>query len=155
MESSSLVKAMRQMRAYTFAQLDGLSNEQLLEIPKGLNNNILWNVGHILFDQCHKLYDPCGLAMPVPEAYESWFASGTSPRNWVETPDPGEVVEKFGSVNEIVIADYEKGVFTGFRPYRLEDETPVDTIEESIVLDLAHGGMHYGVIVTMKALLSF
>ena len=155
MESSSLVKAMRENRSYAMAQLVGLSNEQYLEILSGLNNNILWNVGHILFDQCYKLYHPCGLALPVPEAYESWFASGSSPRDWAEGPDVGEVVEKFGSVNEIVIADYEKGVFTGFHPYRLEDETPVDTIEESIVLDLAHGGMHYGVIVTMKAVLSF
>ena len=153
MDPRSLVKAMRENRSYAMAPLAGLSNERFLEILPGLNNNILWNVGHILFDQCYKLYHMCGLAMPVPKAYEAWFESGSSPRDWAETPNVGEVVEKFWSVNEIAIADYEKGAFTGFQSYRLEDGTPVDTIEESIVLDLAHGGMHYGVIVTIKALL--
>ena len=31
--------------------IDGLNNEQMNEIPKGLSNNMIWNVAHLLVTQ--------------------------------------------------------------------------------------------------------
>ena len=43
--------AITQTRANAIAAIEGLSNEQLNEIPEGFSNNIAWNLGHILVTQ--------------------------------------------------------------------------------------------------------
>ena len=152
MASDSLIKAIHEMRAFTLTSIKGVTEPQFLTIPDSFNNHILWNIGHTLFDQCYELYHSSGVSLPVPEAYADRFRSGSSPREWAAQPDCSEVLEHFQALNDTIVSDYEQGAFSGFQPYELDDDTPVDTIEESILFDLMHQAMHAGSVLALRKL---
>ena len=88
MGDPTLWKNFRAVRAYAHSVVDGLSKEQILKVPEGARNNILWNLGHIIFDGCDMIYRPAGLALPLPEELEPLFAAGSSPADWAAPPVP-------------------------------------------------------------------
>ena len=86
MKYRALLDQMKEIRGYLLGSTKGLSHEQLVVVPEGFSNNILWNVGHAITDNCSMLYPPAGHEFPLPNNYLDWFAPGTSPADWVETP---------------------------------------------------------------------
>ncbi len=58
--------------------------------------------------------------------------------------------KRFATLNETIIRDYTTGVFGGFKPYELDDGTPVDSIEETMLFDLTYQGIHSGTISSLR-----
>lgn len=48
MSVDSLLRNTQAARTYMQQKVDDLSEAQLLEVPEGAGNNVLWNVGHIV-----------------------------------------------------------------------------------------------------------
>jgi len=67
-------------------------------MPKGFNNTIRWNFGHIAFIQEKLVFGLLGEEMNIPKDYEGFFGSGTKPVEWKEAPpsftEIAEVLEK-------------------------------------------------------------
>ena len=154
MADLNIIKVRRQIRQDVLRAIEGLTSDQMTAIPGGASNNILWNIGHVLYDQYNVLYRVCGLPDPLPQNYQGWFDCGTSPRNWTKLPDVRKVTDRFRTFIETVVADYEGGRFSPFNPYQLDDGTPVDTIQEAILFDALHEASHYGVIITLRRLVA-
>ena len=54
----------------------------LTVIPDGFSNNIYWQAGHILTVQDSLIYRRCGLDMHLDQSYLTYFAKGTSPKDF-------------------------------------------------------------------------
>lgn len=149
-----LFKNYRAMRHWSWSSMQGLSDEQMRTVPPGAVNSILWNLGHIITDECNMIYDPSGLSSPLPENYPSLFGSGTSPGDWSTPPPIDEVRRNAAALADTVFEDYQLGRFEGFKPYSLSEGYPVDSVEEAIAYCTIHEATHIGINITLKRLVA-
>ncbi len=150
------MEAARQLELFGFyrglgaSQIDGMDEAQLLAVPDGLSNNILWNLGHVLFYESVFLYAQSGAPVPVPESYGDLFKAGTSPSDWDAAPDVGEVVERYKTQLDQTKSDFEAGKFAGFKPMNIRDRLTLATFEEALAFHCFHEGVHLGRIGALK-----
>ena len=141
------------IRELTLGHMEGLTENQLLTVPEGFNNNVLWNVGHVLYYLCAFTYGHSGLALPLPDEYVEWFKHGTTPSEWMTTPNSGEVAERARTIIPEIKADRAAGKFDAFEPFELAAGSSLDTLTEALVFHCAHEGMHVGHIAILKKFL--
>ncbi|MBN6886375.1 DinB family protein [Cytobacillus horneckiae] len=139
-----------QLEAYRsdiLSVLENVTGEEAEVIPKGFNNNIRWNMGHIFLDQYLWIEALTKEKGDVSEQFNSWFGFGTSPGNFnIETPSfeqlktllklqPTNIKEKYGSRLEEIFPPTEMGM---------------QTIEQVLIRTIFHEGMHLQAIVDIK-----
>jgi hypothetical protein len=129
-----------------------LSDEQLLFIPKGFNNNIIWNMGHIISSGQKLTYGLAGLPLGLPESIPVIFAKGTDPKGWTEKPDIKTIKELLLSTPEKLEKDYKNGIFKDFKEYQTSYGYLIRNIEEAISFNNVHESLHFGVIMSLKKL---
>lgn len=66
---------------------ENLTVEQLNTIPSGFNNNIVWNLGHILVVTDEILYKNTPFPIPTHDFDTSGFKKGTRPDNVINEKD--------------------------------------------------------------------
>lgn len=134
-------------------ELEGLSHEELLTIPDGRDDNILWNVGHLLCSLSRLTYVFSGYPLPIPEHYLKLFGKGTDAVSWIETPDPDEVLALFLGMPDRIEADYRAGKFTEYKPLALGGGHTVESVEEAVAFHCFHEGLHIGMVISLKRML--
>ncbi|MFP3918079.1 DinB family protein [Lysinibacillus telephonicus] len=127
--------------------LENITEEQSEIVPKGFNNNIRWNMGHILLDQYLWIEALTKEKSEVPEQFNYWFGFGTSPANFnADTPSFHELKELLKIQPAKIREAYSN---------RLEEEFPtvemgMYTIEQVLIRTIFHEGMHLQAILDIK-----
>ena len=152
MKYRALLDQMKDLRGYLLASVKGLSEEQLVRVPEGFNNNILWNVGHSITDNCTMLYPPTGHEFPLPEQYLQWFEPGKSPADWTETPPVSEILEAGATTRDKLVEDCTAGKMENYEPLPLDDGVVLDNIAYAIAHCNTHEAIHLGVIISLRKL---
>ncbi len=147
------IQLLKLIRNFVIKQLEGLDEKALLHIPKGFGNNILWNAGHILASQQVLHYGLGNQEINIPKKYMALYRKGSSPKDWSKTPDVEELKALLASTPQILEADYEKSIFSDFNSYTTSNGISLNNIEESIVFNNFHEGLHLGVLSSIKKLL--
>ena len=128
-----------------------LSEDQLLNVPEGFGNNILWNLGHLVVSQQQLTYGLCGLPVNVDREMLGRFRKGTSPRDWQGRVDVEQVRALALSLAAETKADFDRGVFekshgeTRF-PYRTSLGGDLDSVADAVHFNNLHEGLHFGII---------
>ncbi len=141
-----------QIRTRLARSLEECSTEELLWVPTGLRNNILWNAGHLLVSQQGLHYWPAGAELHVSSELVHQFRKGSSPSDWTETPDVDLVLRLLTEVPERLPEDYASGRLSTYQGYTTSTGFQMDSIEAAITFNLFHEGLHTGVIQTYQAL---
>jgi len=123
---------------------ESLSEEQLFQIPKGFQNNIAWNLGHIAVTQQVLCYKLSGLELVIDEGYLPSFSQGTSPADWAAPPDMGRVLPLLTELAERFVEDHRAGRFRSFTPYVTLAKVELRTLQEAVQFNQMHEGMHLG-----------
>jgi hypothetical protein len=152
MRYRALLDQTKAIRGYLLRSTKGLSEEQLLRVPDGFKNNILWNLGHAITDNCSMLYPPTGKEIPVPESYLGWFAPETSPADWTTTPNHEEILITGQSVLDKLVDDCVSDRMEEYEPLRLGDNAVLDNIAQAIAHCNIHEGIHLGIIMSLRKL---
>lgn len=134
--------------------VDSLSLEQMLAVPAGYRNNILWNLGHVVVTQQRLHNRLAGLEIYVSPEIEGAFRTGTSPADWSETPDLARVRELLDELPNRLRDDYEAGRFSNFREYTTATGIKLRTIEDAIAFNHFHEGVHLGIMKALRVLVS-
>ncbi len=145
MSAESVLKTLQACRGFFQKAVNDLSEEQLLEVPDGSNNNVLWNMGHIVYSNCGMTYRRCGLDMPIPEAYIDLFKAGSSPSDWADAPPVKEVVDHFNTGTAKICEDYRAGVFKDFEAFELMPGYKIESIEDVLAFNIFHESVHIGI----------
>ncbi len=145
----SLIKSielLKKERILILSVIDKLSDEQLLKIPNGYKNNILWNFGHILITQQSLHYFLSRLEMYITKEMMQTFRTGTSPSDWQTKPDIIEIKELFLELPDKVAEDYRKGIFKDYRRIKSSIGVTIENFEEAVAFNHFHEGAHTGII---------
>ncbi|MCG7218148.1 DinB family protein [Paenibacillus mucilaginosus] len=147
-----LFKQLRFVRDSTIKQVKEISEEEARTVPRGFNNNILWNLGHILLVHEKFSFALANEKMELPKHFAEVFAPGTMPEHW-GTQVPG--------LNEILLLLSMQIERTGQTlEHRLEEklEEPFVTsaglellaVKECLSFCIYHEGMHFAAIKAIK-----
>jgi uncharacterized damage-inducible protein DinB len=148
----TIIRHMETVRGITEQTIKKIPEEISDIIPKGFNNNIRWNLGHIAFVQEKLVFGLLGEEMSIPKDYEQFFSAGTKPAEWEGTPP---------SLAEIamILTEQKKRIKDFIIQGRLHEKLPTPftnrggitfyTVGETLLFSFYHEALH---IETIKRL---
>ena len=139
-------------RTFLLTLIEDLSTEQLNQIPEGFNNNIIWNLAHLVAVQQAICYKRSGLQPIVQDKYVTPYLPGTKPEGFMDTSEV-EIIKTLmlSSLNEFE-SDYKKSFFTTYTPVVTRYGVALDNIDDAINFLLFHEGFHIGTVLALKKL---
>jgi hypothetical protein len=140
----------RQPRQFLIAMTENLSLEQLNKVPAGFNNNIIWNIGHLVAAQQSICYLRGGHPVIINDDYFNTYKSGSKPERWITQEEVEETRQLLVSTLSQLEADYANGMFSSYTPWVTRYGVPINTIDDAIAFLPFHEGLHMGYIMALK-----
>ena len=140
---------LQQTRVNILAQIDGLSDEQLNLIPSGFNNNIIWNVGHIVITQELLFYKLSGLGCNISDELLGKYRKGSKPEGDVDSAEIAQIKTLLISSPIKAKADFDKGIFKTYHSYTTSYKVTLGCIEDAVYFNNIHEGLHLGYVMAM------
>lgn len=148
------INVLQSGRRYLKDQIDGLTETQLCQIPAGYNNNVLWHIGHLVATQQLLHYRRASVPLHIDDAFVDQFKNGTSPRDWLNNPDIDQVLALLLSLPDKLAQDYTNHRFgPSYDGFTTRSGFSLNSIDEAIVFNNFHEGIHTGYVMAMKKLL--
>lgn len=129
-----------------------LSVEQLNKIPEGYNNNIIWNVAHVVVTQQLLIYKLSGVLPKLEDPFIDRFKKGTEPSGKIDNEEIEEINTLLVKTVDWLEEDYAKGVFKTFNEYSTSYGYALNSTNDAILFNNVHEGLHFGYIMAMKKL---
>ena len=139
-----------QNRKNLLAILESTPKYDLLKIPEGFNNNIWWNIAHVVVTQQILVYKFSGVPMKVSDELVSKFMKGTTPDGTATDDEIQQIKEILVSTIESTAKDYEAGLFKGFKPYTTSTKVTLNNVQDAISFNNFHEGIHLGSIFALR-----
>ena len=130
--------------------LQEFSLEQLNKIPEGFNNNIFWNIAHVVVTQQLLIYNMSGLKMPVDEELVNKYRKDTKVENDVTQVKVDELIKLLHNSLDQLIQDYKNNLFKSYNEYTVSTNSTLTNVEDAIQFNNFHEGIHLGYILAMK-----
>lgn len=132
--------------------IDTLSLDQLNTVPAGFNNNIMWNLGHMVAAQQGVCYKRAGLPLRIDEAFFDTFKPGTKPERIYTADDLATIKELFTSTISQLAADLQTNMFSNYPTWTTRYGADLHNIAEAVAFLPFHEGLHIGAIVALGKL---
>ena len=130
--------------------LDNHSLEQLNKVPEGLNNNLIWNIAHIIVIQQRLAYKASGLPLNISKEMEDKYNMGSRPLTDVTEEEVEEIRSLlFETINQTK-ADYNNGVFKNYYEFTNGLGFTIRNIEDALSFNNYHEATHLGIMMTIK-----
>ena len=143
---------LKQTRANILKLVNSLSEEQMNTIPQGFNNNLAWNLGHVVVTQQLLCYRLANLECGVSDELIQRFRKGSRPEAKISAQEIDDFKAKMLSLIDQTIADYQAGKFQAYKEYPTSFGVKLDNIEAAIQFNNVHEAMHLGTMMAMKKL---
>jgi hypothetical protein len=139
-------------RQYIFKNIETLSIEQLNKIPDDFKNNIIWNMAHLVVTQQLLCYKLSGLKCAISDEMVEKYQNGTAPLLAVSQEEFESISAQFLSLPEKLEQDFNTGIFKNYNEYTLSTQITLNSIEDGIVFNTYHEGIHLGIILQLLKL---
>ena len=140
----------KQPRKFILNQVEGLTAEQLNHIPTGFNNNLIWNLAHLISGQQGICYTRAGLPHVVEDKYYTPFRPDTKPERFIDTEEIAHIKELFLSSIDRLEADMQANIFTNYPAWLSRYGTTINSFNEAMEFLPFHEGLHCGYIMALK-----
>lgn len=138
------------IRPFFKTYIENNSLEDLNKIPVGFNNNIIWNIGHIVVTGQLLAYKLSGLPIMISDELVNKYKKDSKPNGDVSQEEVDEIKSLLFSTIEKLEADYNKGVFKEYNTYTVSTTgNTLTNIDEAIQFILFHEGMHLGYVLAL------
>ena len=151
-ELSAALAIFRQTRANLVKIGDSLSQEQLLAIPAGCNNNILWNLAHLPVTTCLLTRGLAGLDLGLDETFVNQNRKGSSPADWTTPPEWATVRELLQATVDWVSDDFAHQRHGDFTTYPTSFGFELGSPMQALLFNNTHDALHFGIIMAYRHL---
>jgi hypothetical protein len=124
--------------------------EQLNKVPEGFNNNLIWNVGHIIVAQQVLVYKLSVLPMLISHEMVEKYKNGSRPEQEVTQEEFDEIKNLLLDTINKTSADYSNGIFREYNEYTTSIGFNLKNTEEAIVYNNFHEGLHIGIMMSIR-----
>jgi hypothetical protein len=148
------IEIIRQPRLRLIEITGALSIEQLNKVQAGFNNNIIWNIGHMIAAQQGICYRRAGLSLKVNDAFFETYKPETKPERFIDDAELSEIKGLLVSTLDELEADYNANLFDNYTPFVTRYGVNIAGIDDAISFLPFHEGLHLGCILALKRLVS-
>lgn len=131
-----------------------LSVEQLNDIPTGFNNNIIWNLAHLIAAQQGVCYLRSGAAIIVEEKYYTDYKPGTKPEKFIGAEEVQKIKNLMLSTLDRIATDHVANVFNNYKAWTTRYGGELASVDDAIMFLLYHEGLHTGVVMALRKLVT-
>lgn len=124
--------------------------EELNKVPKGFNNNIIWNIAHTVVTQQLLVYKLSGLPMVVSDEMVEDFKKGTKTERDLSQSEVDTIKGLLFSTIEKTKEDYDNKIFETYNQYTVTTKSTLSNVEEAIDFNNFHEGIHLGYILALR-----
>jgi hypothetical protein len=142
----------RKTRTFFLGLVKDLSVDQLNTVPAGFNNNIIWNLGHLIAAQEGICYVRAGMQPRVEEEFFNSYKSGTKPEGKPDEKQINKIKELLFSSLDFLEQDYKKGLWKNYPAWTTRYGVEIKSIEDALNFLSFHEGLHTGYILSIKKL---
>lgn len=130
--------------------IENTSVEELNKVPAGFNNNIIWNIGHLVVTEQLLAYKLSGLEIKISETLVSKYRKDSKPDGDVSEEEIAEIQGLLLKSLAGTENDYINGVFKNYNAYTVSTTgNTLNNIDEALQFILVHEGIHYGYILAL------
>jgi len=147
------IEIIRKTRSFLLESLKDLTTEQYNKIPEGFNNNIIWNLGHMIAAQQGVCYIRAGLTPRVEEDIINSFKSSTKPEKTLNETEIENIKTLLFSTLDQLEKDYNNNIFDGYTAWSTRYGVELANIDDAINFLPFHEGLHSGCIGALKRLI--
>lgn len=130
--------------------LEKYSLDQLNQIPKGMGNNIIWNIGHVIAAQQGLVYRLSGNEMLVSKEFIEKYKNGSYPTGNTTLEEIEEIKQLLISTLNQTITDFNNNKFNSYHEYQTQTGFTLKNIEDAINFNNYHEGLHLGFMMKIK-----
>jgi hypothetical protein len=148
---TDILESINNLRRNVLAITENITVAQLNNIPSGFNNNIIWNLGHILVVSDELLYKNSPFSIPSYDFDISAFKKGSRPDNVINEKD----IASIRSALSDTVPRFRKLL----NAYAIETQNNESALleklnnDKSILFTLFHEDMHISTILHQLKLL--
>lgn len=124
--------------------------DQLNKIPEGFNNNIIWNVGHVIVVQQMLTYNLSGLSMMISNEMVEKYKKGTKPEHIVQQSELDKIQTLLIETIDKTEADFIAKTFKDFHDYPTSTGFVIKSAAEAMEFNYFHEGLHIGIMMSMR-----
>lgn len=149
----ALLKTWETSRNNYLRFIEPFTLEQLNKVPQGFNNNIIWNVGHIIVAQQSLVYRLSGHPMQVSDEMLNLYKPGTKPERDVTQTEADELKQLLIKLCEQTRKDMERNIFTSFTGRMTATGFDLTTLDDALEFNNYHEGLHLGIMMSIRKFL--
>ncbi|MDW3208397.1 MAG: DinB family protein [Reichenbachiella sp.] len=146
----TVFKAWKTSRSLTANYFEKYNLEQLNHVPEGFNNNLIWNLGHIIVAQQGLIYKGSGLKTYISAELTARYQPGTKPDGKTSQEEVNELKELLGSLIENTEEDFEKGIFQTYKERTTGTGFHLSSIEDAFEFNNYHEALHLGAMMAIR-----
>ncbi len=144
----------RKARLVLTNTINELTIEQLNQIPKGFNNNIIWNMAHLIATQQIVCYRRAGVEPILDADFINAYAPGSRPEKFVSAEDVALISELFFSTLGRFEQDLQTGLFNNYTAWTTRAGVDINNINDVLAFLPYHEGIHVGYIQAQRRVLA-
>ncbi|GIP39835.1 hypothetical protein J31TS4_31150 [Paenibacillus sp. J31TS4] len=141
MDDQLIFQQLKLNRSRTLEAAASVTEEEADRIPNGFNNNIRWQLGHILTTQERMAFRFIGEPLGLPEELTGLFVNGTKPADWTSAPPDLATLRRLLEEQPERIRERLQGRLQTPLTLPFKDFT---ALEEALVFSIGHEAMHAG-----------
>ena len=111
------IDTIKKVRVALLEVIKDLSIDQLNKVPAGFNNNIIWNLGHLIAAQQGVCYARAGLKQPLDEQITAHYKPGTKPERSIDETEVQQIKQQLFSSLDKLQEDYDNTMFTNYTTF--------------------------------------
>jgi hypothetical protein len=148
------IEIIRKTRASLLENLKDLTTEQFNKIPDGFNNNIIWNLGHMIAAQQGVCYIRAGLVPKVSQELIDAYKSSTKPEKPLDAAEIENIKMLLFTTLDQLEADYNSKTFDHYSAWTTRYAVELANINEAINFLQFHEGLHFGYVTALRRLVT-
>ncbi len=146
------IENVKAIRLFLLNAVQSLTVEQLNKMPDGLNNNIIWNIGHLIAAQQGVCYKRGGVPTIIDENFWLAYKPESKPEQAIDSTEIERIKQLFSSTLAQFEIDYTNNIFSNYIPWTTRSGIKIENIDDALNFLLIHEGWHLGCILTLKKL---
>jgi hypothetical protein len=140
----AVIKAWKTSRKLYLEYFDKYSLAQLNIVPEKFNNNLIWNIGHIIAAQQSLVYKTSNLPINIPDEFFDRYKPGTKPTGSVSQNEVNEIRSLLTSMIDQTETDLANGKFVSFTERNTITGFHLDILQDALAFNNYHEGPHLG-----------
>lgn len=146
----ALFKTWKSNRKIYLSFLEGYSLDQLNKIPDRFNNNLIWNIGHVIVVQQLLIYRSSNQPMTVSTDLVNRYKPGTKPSQPATQAEVDQLKELLISVIAKTENDYKTKIFTVYNELSTSTGFHLASVEDALEFNNYHEGIHLGNMMSLR-----